>query len=323
MIDTATAEKFLYLGIAVLIAAIAGGGLNAAGILNIPTLRSWKVQAAVGAIGIATMVFAVLAFEQASQTAARADWEKQMIALENAVVGIPPPPYPPDLVRVHLVNLVVLAGDDQIENCDIATFVAEYANRLDTIPDQVISRMRNPSQTSAGQECYAEVERAAEVIQTKSSSTAGAAATKTVGARTGYRRVEAPMIAAIDAAAVSTIVEILNASPDAVADQSSSAARILESLTASGDQGYVYLGSSGSDLGPNRTVLESTVRANGSATIKTAVNLRKIDTDMNLRSHDVYRVLVPGTKIAIESLIPSAGGYMWARVRVTSVPPSS
>ncbi len=322
MIDAATAEKLLYVGIVLIVAATVGGGLDATGVISIPPLRSWKVQAGVAAIGVLVMALSVSALNAASAAAARSQWQTSMAQLAGGAVGVPPPVWKPELVRYNLVQLLVTAGDDYQENCSVAAFVLEYSDKLDSIPAEVKQRMEKPLPAGAaknGDDCYAESLGAAELIETNASHASSTAAHAPSGSPVGDLGARHPVVASRDDATV--LMALHSLVPDGTVVATSSAARILESLTAVGDKGYMYIGVLGSNgLGGDRTIVGTSAAVGKVATVRVQVNLRSIGNDSDFASHTVYRILNPGTQVDVEWLTPSSQKDQWARVHVTSVP---
>jgi hypothetical protein len=326
MIDAATAEKLLYVGIVLIVAATVGGGLDATGVISIPTLRSWKVQAGVGAIGVLVMALSLSALNTASATAAQAQWQASMAELAGGAVGVPPPLWKPEQVRFNLVELLLSAGDNYVENCSVAAFVLEYSDKLDSIPPEVKDRMQHPLPAGSaknGYDCYAESLGAAEVIQTNASRGSGTATVHGASsAPVGDLGSRHPLVASRDDEMA--LVALQSVVADGTQVATSSAARILESLTAVGDKGYMYLGVLGpKGLGSDRTVVGSSAAVGKTATVRVPVNLRAIGNDSDFANHTVYRILDPGTQVDVEWLTPATQKDQWGRVHVVALPPST
>jgi len=317
IIDTGTAEKLLYLGIGLIIAAIVGGGLDAAGVITLPPLRNWKTQAGVAAIGAVVMSLALVGLIQAGNAAASSAWDAQMSSLAQGTVGIPAPALKPDFIRFELVELLSSAGDDYHKNCSVAAFIVEFSDRLDYVPQAVTVRMLHPLGTQSDV-CYQESLAAAEQLQTEASRKGSSTA-----APVGELDLPVPLLASRDLGIALEALRPTKTNVDEIQVATTSAARLLESLTAVGDEGYVYLGDEdGAVLGSNRTIDENTAAAGKTATVRVLLNLRAIGNDSDYRNHSVYRVLAPGTRVTIERLTPVTAQHLWARVRVVSLPRS-
>jgi hypothetical protein len=255
------------------------------------------------------MTFAFTQLKAADTAQAQAAWQQQMAALTSGTVGIPKPKWPNEKIRGVLVQEAAMAGNDYNENCSIAIFLFEYSDQFDYIPPAVASAFTNPPAGLTGI-CYKEAVELAQKLQSK------------VEPAPSVGEVPAsayPTLAALDdTEAIKTLLEATR--PGAIQVATAATARLLESVTAPGDEGAMFLGTlSGGRLGADRTIVEGVAVTGQTVTVRSSVNLRALGTDTNYRQHSVFRVLPAGTRVTIETVSSPTSHYAWARVRVASV----
>jgi hypothetical protein len=300
-LDVASLEKMLLFGAVLIVAALVGGGLDAAGIIKLPAFRDWRTQSGVGLFGAVIIVFSVFALGSAN-------FATNLELLENGAAGIPPPQWPSTRVQDALENLSVEAAEDPNRNCEIANFIAVHTVPLPlsvTIKLQAASNGGNAPDLA----CYRDVVDAAKAAANQSSS------------MTQPRVVQ---IAENDSPY--PITDVPEAPVRLVAQKSELAAptartNILEAIAAVGQQGWMYLGRyQKGALGSDRTITNASAAVGQTISIKTAVNLREVGSDTNYRTHKIVSVIPPRSTVAVEALTPTSGTYGWARVHIVSLP---
>jgi hypothetical protein len=326
-------EKLLLVGIALMIAALVGGGLEAAGI-KLPILSSKGARLAVGTFGAVIMVFAYLSVQSTNADKLRANFETKLDRVVMGASGIPtPPPWSSQAVADELEGLSVAAGSDVGMNCEIANFVRIHKLPIGDWPTTLQQRFVSAGKgdTSPALICYRQAIDAA-------SAQRGSCASQTVGAidtpgDLPYR----PEKAAVSASDVMTgeqsiafaqfySTEPLPSTTMMVAQSAEVApdtgdTTILESLAAVGQNGWMYLGVyDGSSLSANnRTIIESTPGINSAVTVREPVNLRSAGGDTDFRHHKIISVIPPRSQVLIKALTPQTEQYRWALVQILRV----
>ncbi|HEX3466909.1 MAG TPA: hypothetical protein VHT05_02290, partial [Candidatus Elarobacter sp.] len=183
ILSPTVATTILTLGLALVVAAIIGGGIEAMG-NNIPVITGWKRQVATGLFGVLLVGFGWEALQAANWRAGYMD----LVAGMSAV-----PPFPTGTVEDRLNTLANDAGDDQSRNCLIADFIFDHNVEL---PISVKQRLIDAKTGNVpALTCYLQIEQQAASQLTPASSGSSATSDTIASVPTPAAQPGAPTIA--------------------------------------------------------------------------------------------------------------------------------
>lgn len=322
-LDLGTLRDLLIIGIAVLLAAMIGGGLDAAGFFKIPHIRDWRVQLLVGAFGACLMGGSIVGFTEAQASLdtaqSSAQWETKFENLRRGSAGLPPPKWSPQFISDELEEITVGAGDDLLRNCEVAAFVTEHAAPL---PYLVSVRIKNSTKaTSQTLQCFRQlVEQARDDASRRATTSEIRTVSNSVDARHALFASNDPL-PLVDELRSRRRVPLRLAQASEVAPDGPTT-NILEAAASVDERGWIFLGTNvNGQLGPDRTIVDPAATVGALVDTRLSVNLRRLSPDDDdYRRHRVQAIAPPGTRLFIERLVPSDGDYVWARVRIVALP---
>jgi hypothetical protein len=333
MLPTDLVQKLLLIGIFLIVAALIGGGLEAANLIKLPILSDRRTRAAVGILGAILMSFAYVSIQTSQRAAtnaeARAEFGKKYDQLLMGAAAIPTPPaWSDQAIADKLEDLAVSAGADVGMNCELTNFMRvhklPYVDWPTTLQERFVSASQSPA--AGFLVCYqkaiaAEVSIAEAASQQAPRPCRPARAKSVTGASVqSYAPVRVVSFADyVDVDPPIGGVELAQASEVAPATAGTS---ILEAIATVGQSGWMYVGqyTSGGRLGNDRTVIEIAPSVNATVTIREPVNLRAVGTDANYRAHKIVAVIPPGSQVTIKSLTPPSQLYGWASIVIKRIP---
>jgi hypothetical protein len=327
-------EKLLLLGITLIIAAVVGGGLDAAGIIRIPILTNGRTRTGIAVFGVLIMAFAYVSVDSAKAAQSRTNFSLEYENLIKGAAGIPtPPPWPDQAVADELEALAVSAGTDVGMNCELANFISVHRIPSNDWPATLSEKLIAASKGVSGLDldCYRKAIASASAERSRSSCTVGSS-TKS-GTSQPSAASDASMSGVAYAVHFDNVVSARSLSPAAFAAlgeedvaQASEIApetagtSILEAVARPGQVGWMYLGEIvDGQLGSSRTILEHNPTVNSLATISEPVNLRAAGSDTNYREHQVISVIPPYSKVLIKAFSEGSTRYLWASVVIDHV----
>jgi hypothetical protein len=282
--DPTLSTTILTLGIALVVAAIVGGGFEAAG-TKIPVITGWRRQGGAALFGIALFGFGWSALQAGH-------WRADYNALKAGMISTPP--LPAATVADNLNALAVKAAANYNRNCEIAYFI--YDHKVD-IPVAVKLQLNKAVRGAApALQCYLDVAQ--------------------LSAKALMETQQTVAVARPIARAASSVATAVSSSAETPAE------RILEAITQAGASGWVYLGpTAGSGrLGAKRTVVETSPHVGDMLTTATAVHLRDPAAQNHLSQARVVGVVPKGSSVHVNVLSGLGGSNVWARISVTQEP---
>ena len=143
---------FIVLGVALVVAAVVGGGLQAFG-YNFPIIPGWKRQVVAGLVGIILAVLSWTIYDLRQRDIA---FQTSFLTIANGAAGVPPPPWSPQQISIRLDDLVTQAGTDTLRNCKVAAIIEEY--KVSPIPFVVREDLQDSQKNNAvWLKCYRDI----------------------------------------------------------------------------------------------------------------------------------------------------------------------
>ena len=269
--------SFIVLGVALVVAAVVGGGLQAFG-YNFPIIPGWQRQVAAGLVGL---ILAVLSWTIYDLRQRDIVFQTSFLAIANGAAGVPPPPWSPQQISVRLDDLVTQAGTDTLRNCKVAAIIEEY--KVSPIPFVVREDLQD-SQTSNAVwlKCYRD-------IVTRAVAHATVNTTGTTGSPRAELATSAPATAILEA----------------VTTTNTRGWMYLGRLQA--DESLAQGG---------RTISQDRVQEGDAVTTTTGVYLHARATAGHRSDGKVTGVVPTGSTVTILSVSPPSEPYEWAEVSI-------